>query len=325
MCAQEEANNIPSESTEIDSLAQLKHPISSKDKFTWPVVIMLIVIVLAWATPNVIGRYLSVNSELTPLQISSLRYLPAAFTLLIFSLITRRGKQLLIDMKEKYYHLIIAALILASFVILQMYSVQGTTASVSSFLLNVNPVITFLLATIILKERHRWWGFIGVLISLGGVFLIAIPLDEISYLFSSETFWSNVLAFGSGLAWAVYSIYLKKFLHNRDPITTTTWTLSISAIILTILALAVDRWFSSPPAYYHIILTTFMGIVPTAIAFTLWFAVINRIDVQKASVFQFLIPIIATCFSLFMGETIDYLFGIGAALILGGLVITQFS
>ena len=58
-------------------------------------------------------------------------------------------------MKVKHYHLIIAAVILASFVLLQMYSVVYTTASASSFLLNVNPVITFVLTIIILKERHK--------------------------------------------------------------------------------------------------------------------------------------------------------------------------
>jgi drug/metabolite transporter (DMT)-like permease len=293
--------------------------------FSWQVVLMITIVVLAWSTPNIIGRYLQVNSDLLPIQISTLRYIPAALTLLIFCLITKRGKQLIIDLKDKHYHLVIASIILTSFVLLQMYSVRFTEASASAFLLNVNPVITFVLSLIILKERHRWWGGLGVLIAAAGIFFIAVPLDEIGDLISSDKLLGNILAFLSGVAWAVYTVYLKRFLKEKDPVTVTTWSLSFSAIILTITMFAVEGWFITPPAYYHIILTTFLGIVPTSIAFTLWFETLKRIPVQKASAFQFLIPVIATLFALALGETVDLFFGLGGGLILIGLIITQFS
>ncbi|MCE7746308.1 MAG: EamA family transporter, partial [Candidatus Heimdallarchaeota archaeon] len=83
--------------------------------------------------------------------------------------------------------------------------------------------------------------------------------------------------------------------------------------------------FTSATKYYHILTLVFMGVVPTAIAFTLWFEIIRRIPVQKASVFQFLIPIIATLFALAMKEYPDWFFALGGVLIIGGLYITQKS
>jgi len=300
--------------------------LSGEGKFTWQVILMLIVVVVTWATPNVVGRYLAENNLLTPTQISALRYIPAALTLLIVVLATKKWKLFVEDIKVKHYHLVFAAIILASFVLLQMYSVVYTEASASAFLLNVNPVITFVLTIIILKERHKWWGAIGVLLAAVGIFFIAVPLNEISKIFSSTVILGNLLAFLSGFAWAAYSIYLKRFLRERDPITVTTWTLSISAVILTIVMFSVDGWFSTTPRYYTILLTTFLGIVPTALAFTLWFVIIRRVSVQKASVYQFLIPIIATLLAvLFLGEQLTWWFGLGAGLILIGLLITQKS
>ncbi|MHA1186059.1 MAG: DMT family transporter, partial [Candidatus Heimdallarchaeota archaeon] len=219
--------------------------LSGEGKFTWQVVLMLIVVVVTWATPNVVGRYLAENNLLTPTQISALRYIPAALTLLIVVLATKKWKLFVEDIKVKHYHLVFAAIILASFVLLQMYSVVYTEASASAFLLNVNPVITFVLTIIILKERHKWWGAIGVLLAAAGIFFIAVPLNEISKIFSSTVILGNLLAFLSGFAWAAYSIYLKRFLRERDPITVTTWTLSISAVILTIVMFSVDGWFST--------------------------------------------------------------------------------
>jgi drug/metabolite transporter (DMT)-like permease len=314
-------DHLPVELT-IDSV---ETPSTPKREFTWQVIVMLGFTIIAWSTPNVVGEYLTNNSGLTPIQISAIRYLPAALTLVLVCLVTKRGRQLIIDLKEKYIHLVIASLILASFVLFQMYSVKFTTASASSFLLNVNPVITFVLSIIILKERHKWWGAIGVLISFAGVFFIAVDVREISTIFSGDTFLGNFLGFMSGFAWAAYSIYLKRFLKERDPITTTTWTLSISAIILLVLMLALERTFTVETKYYHIITLVFLGIVPTAIAFTLWFETIRRIPVQKASVFQFLIPILATLLALAMNETIDWFFALGGVLIIAGVFITQKS
>ncbi|HUU77188.1 MAG TPA: DMT family transporter [candidate division Zixibacteria bacterium] len=299
---------------------------SEKIRLLLPIIIMLFIIVVTWATPNVVGRYLTSNDLLTPTQISALRYIPASITLLIFCFITKRGKLLIAVLKEKYIHLLIASIILTSFVLFQMFSVKYTTASASSFLLNVNPVITFVLSIIILKERHKWWGGIGVAIASIGIFFIAIPLDNISQLFNSANILGNFLAFLSGVAWAFYSIYLKRFLKEKDPIVTSTWNLTFSAIILTVVMFAVDGWFSTNPGINAFLLTTFLGIVPTAISFTLWFETIRRISVQKASVFQFLIPIFATLLAiLFLQETIDWQFGLGAGLILIGLVVTQTS
>ena len=69
--------------------------LSGDGKFTWQVIIMLIVVVVTWATPNVVGRYLAENNLLTPTQISALRYIPAALTLLIVVLATKNGNCLL--------------------------------------------------------------------------------------------------------------------------------------------------------------------------------------------------------------------------------------
>ncbi|MBN1328428.1 MAG: DMT family transporter [Candidatus Heimdallarchaeota archaeon] len=330
MIIKEELNDEDQESKSINSIpltTKIVQPRLADERFTWQVLVMLLIIIFAWATPNVIGRYLYNTSTFLPIQISALRYVPAALTLGVFCLASKRGRQLILDLKEKWYHLLIASIILTSFVLLQMYSVTLTKASVSSFLLNVNPVITFILSFIFLKERHKWWGSFGVLIAACGIFFIAIPINDITSLFtgSFDVVLGNILAFLSGFMWAVYSIYLKKFLKDRDPITVTTWNLSFSALILLIAMFIFEGWFIEPIYYYHFITTTFMGIVPTAIAFTLWFETIRRISVQKASVFQFLIPVIATLFAMAMGEFPDWLFGLGGGLILIGLVITQFS
>ncbi|MEA2070340.1 MAG: DMT family transporter, partial [Asgard group archaeon] len=215
-------------------------------------------------------------------------------------------------------------IILSTFLLLQMYSVKFTTASASSFLLNVNPIITYLLAFLILKEEHQWWGFIGVIVSIGGVFLIAVPIDEIGNLFASQLFLGNIMAFLSGFAWAVYSIYIKRFLKKEDPVICTTWSIIVSTIILCIAMVIFEGGFPQNLNWVSTCLLLFMGIIPTAIAFTLWLYVIGKTPVQKLSVFQFLIPIIATLLAvLFLNETLNKFFYIGAGLIIIGLLITQ--
>jgi len=79
-------------------------PVQTKFKTLLPVILMLIFIVVTWATPNVVGRYLSLQevNPLSPTQISALRYLPAAITLLIVCFISRRTKSLFETLKKIY-------------------------------------------------------------------------------------------------------------------------------------------------------------------------------------------------------------------------------
>lgn len=300
-----------------------------EQKMTWQVFVMVLIAIISWATPNVIGRYLAQTSTLSPIQISVFRYVPATIVMILICLVTNRGRQLIGTLKKNFVHLFIASLFLDGLVLFQMFSVVYTSASASAFLLNANPVFAYLLAILLLKEKRHWWGLIGVFISLIGIFLVAIPIEELHVLIASETILGNILGLLSGVSWAGYTIYLKKFLKKEEPMSTTSWTLSFSLVTL-VPAMIIELFISNEqtfrPSWEAVLLTVFMGVFATAIGFTLWFASVRKAPVQKISVFQFLTPIIATLLAvIFLNETINYIFAIGGVLIIIGLLITQKS
>ncbi|MBD3190009.1 MAG: EamA family transporter [Candidatus Heimdallarchaeota archaeon] len=325
----DEESPLPEEplTTDIDSKEEVRKP--EEQKMTWEVLIMVMIAIISWATPNVIGRYLAQTSTLSPIQISVFRYIPATIVMMVICLLTKRGRQLITTLKKNVLHLFLASLFLDGLVLFQMFSVVYTSASASAFLLNANPVFAYLLAIVLLKEKRHWWGLIGVFISLAGIFLVGIPIEELHVFITSETILGNLLGLLSGLSWAGYTIYLKKFLKKEEPMSTTSWTLFFSLVLLVpamIIELLIANDLKFNPSWEALLLTTFMGIFATAIGFTLWFASLRKAPVQKISVFQFLTPIIATLLAvLFLSETINYIFAIGGSLIIIGLLITQKS
>lgn len=81
-------------------------PAQTKFKMLLLVILMLIFIIVSWASPNVVGRYLSQQvNPLSPTQISALRYVPASITLLLVCFISRRTKSLFETLKKKFLHL----------------------------------------------------------------------------------------------------------------------------------------------------------------------------------------------------------------------------
>ena len=168
-------------------------------------------------------------------------------------------------------------------------------------------------------------GIIGVLLATVGIFFIAIPLSEISSFFSRTVILGNLLAFLSGFAWVAYSIGFEHVSHGKNPITVTTWTLSISAIILTIVMFSVDGWFSDTPHYSAILLTTFLELGYCITSF--YFVVCNH--PKSICTKSKRLPISNTNYciivGLVLGEIPTWWFGLGAVLILAGLIITQKS
>jgi drug/metabolite transporter (DMT)-like permease len=64
----------------------------------------------------------------------------------------------------------------------------SVSAGVANFLVNTAPVITALLAMILLKERLRIWGWIGILICVSGVTIIALSTRNGSHISAGALF-----------------------------------------------------------------------------------------------------------------------------------------
>jgi hypothetical protein len=106
----------------------------------------------------------------SPYSLALLRYLVASAVLLIYALVTRMPLPALRDVPG------IAAV---GFLGFSAYNValnagqQGVTAGVASFIVASAPIYMAIMATVLYRERLTGFGWLGILVSFGGVALIS--------------------------------------------------------------------------------------------------------------------------------------------------------
>jgi drug/metabolite transporter (DMT)-like permease len=284
-------------------------------------------VVIGWALTPVIGEYLvDQKQELSPYQLAFFRYLIAALVL-YFILIARsevKNKEIWISLKNNWLKYVLIAFFSAFMPVFLFLAVRDTTASSASFLLNANVVLIPIFAFFILKERIKKIYALAITLSLVGLFLVIFN----EYLFDLSNFpigalVGNLLAFGSGILWALYTVFLKRFFSDENPLLVTFLSLSIGSIILVFFA------FLIPPrtlslSILGVFLIILLAVLSTSLAYSFWLSLLQYLTATETGIIQTLVPITSVVISIiFLGETITWIFAVGALLILAGIFLVE--
>jgi drug/metabolite transporter (DMT)-like permease len=166
-------------------------------------------------------------------------------------------------------------------------------------------------------ERLTRVRIVAVLVAASGLGFVLYPLDL------GHDVLSKVFALGSALSWALGSVFTKRFRakHDVDLLAFTAWQMAYGAIPIVIIALVV------PGGYAHLTLSFLVAlayiVIPgTALAFWLWFFIMERLSATGAGISSLLTPVIsvlAAWIQLHERPGVPEL--IGMALIVAALVI----
>lgn len=199
-----------------------------------------------------------------------------------------------------------------------------TFASNVGVLVAVSPFLTALLAQIFLKDEALTWRFfVGFAVAIAGIALISFNGKVVLQLNPL----GDLLALCAALAWAMYSILLRKISHFGFPTIACTRRVFLYGLILMLPALLIFdfRWdlarFTIP---FNVVNILFLGVGASAVCFATWSWSIKILGAVKASVYIYLVPV-ATVLSamLILRETITPLAMAGTALTLVGLIISE--
>jgi drug/metabolite transporter (DMT)-like permease len=209
----------------------------------------------------------------------------------------------------------------------QNFSIHYILGTSSSILLNFNPALIYLAAPLITNEIYSRKRSIGVLIATIGLLLVLMASFENSLSLSTEAFLlGNGLGFLSGVAWAGYSLSLRRFFveWKEQEIEITALNLGVASIILFMITLMSEPW---PPLENFTILSVWgiivVGVGAAAIAFTLYLSLIQRYGTIPAGNIQFLVPLVSLIMGWFFLSEFSLFALIGGVLCaLGVLVVT---
>jgi len=292
--------------------------VKDKAKGIWYGVIACV----TWGTIWPLGKWINNNYDLSPYYFAAFRFLFAGVALLIF-LLVKKDKAFWMTLKNHWG----LAIILGFFGVFGMgslvfLSIKYTTIVNSALLMNSNTLF-IIFFSLFLGEKISKVKIFAVIMGLLGCYLI-INNGFAFKMLGSETIKGDLLALGASVCWAAYTVIGKAKVKDVDSTHLTALNfifgaLMIFALIFFMKAPVADAF--SPLPLLGII---YIGLIPTAYGFTIWYYALEYVEAGVLSLFQFIIPLMTAVFGVFFFHEKFTLFTfIGMVLILAGITVAS--
>ncbi len=198
---------------------------------------------------------------------------------------------------------------------------QHVDSSLAAILVGSMPLWTVVMAHFWINERLTVDRALGVLVGFGGVFLL-IGAD-LRNLTESSTLAQLAIVVGT-MGYAFGTVFARSRIRDTEPVVLATGQMLVGTAVMIPLALAVDRPFDLTISTKIGVTWAIMGVVPSAIAYLLFFWLIGRITATQASMVSYLIPITAVFMGAFvLDERLAATSFAGLALIIAGVWVVN--
>lgn len=285
----------------------------------------VVVLGLIWGS-SVVFQRLAV-AEVAPAPLAALRFLAALLFFVPFLPRVWRGlagrPRLLLDV------VVVGALNPATTAILSGLALQYASSGLVAVLISLGPLLTALLAKLMLDEPPlRRDQLAGLAVALGGVALLVLTrgtglaADDPAAGAVGELR-GHFLALGVALIMALATVYTRRRLAGVDPLAASAGQI-VGGMVVILPATALlgglpDPAVISVAAWAAIVVS---GAVGLGASFVLFLGMIERHGPTAALLALYVMPVAAAGLGmLFLGETITTPMAAGAALVLAGVVL----
>ena len=190
----------------------------------------------------------------------------------------------------------------------------GTTA----ILVNVGPVLIALFAGLLLGEGFPRWLIVGALVAFSGAVLVGAATAD-----GSADLLGVVLCLAAAVTYAIGVLAQKPVLRRLPGLQVTFTACAIGAVACLPFAPSLVDTVASAPVEATLGVA-YLGLVPTALAFSTWAYALARMDAGRLGVSTYVVPPITVVMSaLLLGEFPPWLAILGGAVCLIGVAITR--
>ena len=269
---------------------------------------------MAWASNAALGRWL--RADIGPLTLTALRFSVAtAFLMLMLRrqpLPERRYGQ------DRWWLLAMGLCGVVGFSPLLYLGLRYSTAVNSSLIQGFSPLITALIAGVMIQEPVTRRQLVGALLGLIGVAGL-ISGGSLTYLLRLQVNPGDLILVAAAVIWAFYSVIGRRVMRNRTPASATALSNLMVLPILIAAALVEVRYIPLHLRPETILAIAHICIVPTMVGYWSWNRAVRLLGAGGAMVFYNMLPLYGTILgAVFLSEVlgpVHYVFG---GLILAG-------
>ena len=269
---------------------------------------LITIVMTAFAANSVLTRLALTSNSIGPSNFAFLRAASGALVLLLLVLIIQK------QIPRFKLNSIISALSLVCYLIGFSFSYLTVDTGIGALILFGGSMIVMFVSALFLQEKIPLTRFIGVFISLLGLFILVDPG------FAENSLFGVALMFLASFGWGLYSVLGSR---QKNPLSNTAGNFIIALIIIIPIAFIIPDKVETN--YYGFFLAIFSGSVTSGLGYSLWYWVLPKINITTASTAQLTVPLIAAFGGyLFIWESLNWQFYIAAILILGGISLPVF-
>lgn len=198
--------------------------------------------------------------------------------------------------------------------VLIAWATLSITAGLASILNATVPIMTALIGAVWLRDRLGTGRVAGLVIGMAGVVLLAADKADFK---PGGSGWALLAMVGATLCYGFAANFTKRHLTGVPPMVNAAGSQIVSAVALTPFALW--TWPVQSPAPLAWAAAAVLGVGCTAIAYVLFFRLIERVGASRAVTVTFLVPVFGTLWgALFLGEAVTGSMLLGGAVVLVG-------
>lgn len=236
-------------------------------------------------------------------------------------LVWRRGAAGLgVEKRELPFLIPMGVFGIGAFYLFFYYTLRESEIGTAAILLYSFPAFVVVLARIFLGELLTPSRLLAVLLTTGGIVLVAGAYEPSSLAVSPTVLVTGLLA---GLTFGLYPIFGRPLTGRLDSSIVLFYALAFAAAFLAIVSLpTLSTLAGLPPAYYGLLLA--LALVHTALAYALYTLGIRRLEAGQVAMLATVEPVVASVLGVaLLAEGLTAAKVTGGLLVLSGAVLAQ--
>jgi DME family drug/metabolite transporter len=237
-----------------------------------------------------------------------------------FLLATQGVRSLQVSRRDLTFLLPLGLVGIGTFYLLYFYTVLESTVGTAAILLYSAPAFVVVLAWLFLREPLNAAKVFALLLTVGGISLVAGAYDPANLEVSPKVLLTGLL---SGLTYGLYAIFGRPVAGHLSPAVILSYSLAFGSALLIVAALPTLETLAGLPAGSYALLLM-LSVIHTTLAFALYTFGIRHLGAGRAAIVATIEPVVAGVLGVtLLGEELTALKVLGALLVLAGAVLAQ--